>query len=74
MFLAFSSCFHYPGERTTRSVKPSENADTLQNDTDDELSSDVKGSLKITIWHLFNPVDETTKKLKKASTTERNVN
>ena len=53
--------------KPVQSIEPSANADTSQNDTDDELSTDVPGSSKGTKRHLFTLVHETTKKLKKAN-------
>ena len=51
-----------------QSNEPSANADTPQNGTDDELSTDVPGSSKGTKGHLFTPAPETTKKFLKNAT------
>ena len=50
-----------------QSIEPYVNADTPQNDTDDELSTDVPGSSKGTKQYLFTLVHKTTKQLKKAN-------
>ena len=54
-----------------QSIDPSANVYTLQNNTDDELGTDVPGRSKGTKQHLFTPVHETTKIIKKANAIEK---
>ena len=49
-----------------QSIESSADVYILQNDTDDELSTDIPGSAKGTKRHLFTPAHKTTKTIKKA--------
>lgn len=54
------------GSQPGQSMESSADVYILQNDTDDELSTDIPGGTKGTKRHLFTPAHKTTKTIKKA--------